>query len=130
MVWVVVPVGGSGAHITLEGSHAFAVAAGDELVGEVGGPAFEPVQRVRPGVDDVYALCMARTNIELDDTLVSEVMRRYGVSTKKDAVDLALRRLVGAPLNQDFLLGLEGVGWAGGLEAVQDPAPSGGRHRR
>ncbi|MDQ1321256.1 MAG: hypothetical protein QG655_2499, partial [Actinomycetota bacterium] len=39
-------------------------------------------------------MCMSRTNIELDDALVAEVMRRYGVTTKREAVDLALRRLV------------------------------------
>ncbi|HXO53324.1 MAG TPA: type II toxin-antitoxin system VapB family antitoxin [Mycobacterium sp.] len=66
---------------------------------------------------------MSRTNIELDDALISEVMRRYGVRTKKDAVDLALRRLVGAPLNRDFLLGLEGVGWAGDLDAIRHDQP-------
>jgi len=66
---------------------------------------------------------MSRTNIELDDTLVSEVMRRFGVPTKKAAVDLALRRLVGAPLNRDFLLGLEGVGWAGDLDAIRHDEP-------
>ncbi|MDQ2627170.1 MAG: type II toxin-antitoxin system VapB family antitoxin, partial [Actinomycetota bacterium] len=55
---------------------------------------------------------MARTNIEIDDELTAEVMRRFGVTTKKAAVDLALRRLVGAPLTREFLLGLEGIGWA------------------
>ena len=29
---------------------------------------------------------MSRTNIELDDELVAEVMRRYGVTTKRDAI--------------------------------------------
>ncbi len=66
---------------------------------------------------------MSRTNIELDDDLVAEVMRRYGVSTKKDAVDLALRRLVGAPLSRDFLLGLEGVGWGGDLDVMRHDQP-------
>ena len=66
---------------------------------------------------------MSRTNIELDDDLVAEVMRRYGVSTKKDAVDLALRRLVGPPLSRNFLLGLEGVGWAGDLDSIRHDQP-------
>lgn len=67
---------------------------------------------------------MTRTNIELDDDLVNEVMRRYGVTTKKDAVDLALRRLVGVPLTPDFLLSLEGIGWAGDLEAIRNERPA------
>ncbi len=66
---------------------------------------------------------MTRTNIDLDDELVAEVMRRYGIATKKDAVDLALRRLVGVPLSRDFLLGLEGVGWEGDLGALRSEQP-------
>ena len=54
---------------------------------------------------------MSRTNIDIDDELIAQVMRRYGVSTKKQAVDLALRRLVGVPLSREFLLSLEGIGW-------------------
>ena len=72
----------------------------------------------------VYALCMARTNIDLDDRLVAEVMRRFPVSTKKDAVDLALRRLVGEPLTREFLLGLEGVGWDGEVDDLRDDPPT------
>jgi Arc/MetJ family transcription regulator len=67
---------------------------------------------------------MARTNIDLDDELIREVMRRFGVSTKKEAVDLALRRLVGVPLTREFLLGLEGVGWDGDLESLRREKPS------
>jgi Arc/MetJ family transcription regulator len=66
---------------------------------------------------------MARTNIEIDDNLVAEVMRRFGVPTKKQAVDLALRRLVGEPLTKDFLLGLEGVGWDGDLDVLRREKP-------
>jgi Arc/MetJ family transcription regulator len=66
---------------------------------------------------------MARTNIEIDDYLVAEVMRRFGVSTKKEAVDLALRRLVGVPLTREFLLGLEGVGWDGDLDMLRRDKP-------
>ena len=66
---------------------------------------------------------MTRTNIELDDKLVAEVMRRYGVSTKRQAVDLALRRLVGAPLNREFLLGLEGIGWDDDLGGIRRERP-------
>lgn len=66
---------------------------------------------------------MSRTNIELDDALVAEVMRRYGVTTKKQAVDLALRRLVGVPLRREFLLSLEGIGWDADLEDVRRERP-------
>ncbi len=67
---------------------------------------------------------MARTNIDLDDELIAEVMRRYGVATKKQAVDLALRRLVGVPLSREFLLGLEGIGWDADLADMRRERPS------
>jgi Arc/MetJ family transcription regulator len=73
---------------------------------------------------DVYTWCMSRTNIDIDDELAAEVMRRFGLSTKKAAVDLALRRLVGQPLTREFLLGLEGVGWDGDLDDVRSERPA------
>ncbi len=76
------------------------------------------------GVLQVYHRCMARTNIDIDEELVREVMRRHDLRTKKDAVDLALRRLVGVPLTKEFLLGLRGTGWSGDLDAIRDDAPS------
>jgi Arc/MetJ family transcription regulator len=66
---------------------------------------------------------MTRTNIELDDRLVETVMRRFGLTTKKEAVDLALRRLAGEPLTPDFLSGLEGIGWEGDLDAMRTNGP-------
>jgi Arc/MetJ family transcription regulator len=62
---------------------------------------------------------MSRTNIDIDDELAAEVMRRFGLTTKKAAVDLALRRLVGLPLTREFLLELEGVGWEGDLDDLR-----------
>lgn len=67
----------------------------------------------------VYDWCMGRTNIVLDDELVAEVMRRFNVSTKKDAVDLALRRLIGVPLTPEFFRELRGIGWGGDLNAMR-----------
>ena len=67
---------------------------------------------------------MSRTNIDIDDELAAEVMRRFGLSTKKAAVDLALRRLVGQPLTREFLLGLEGVGWDGDLDDLRSERPA------
>jgi Arc/MetJ family transcription regulator len=37
---------------------------------------------------------VARTNIEIDDGLVEKAMRLTGATTKREVVDLALRRLV------------------------------------
>ncbi len=43
---------------------------------------------------------MGRTNIVIDDRLVERAMERYGLRTRREAVDLALRRLVGEPIEQ------------------------------
>jgi Arc/MetJ family transcription regulator len=37
---------------------------------------------------------MGRTNIEIDDELVEKAMRFTGARTKREVVDIALRRLV------------------------------------
>ncbi len=68
---------------------------------------------------------MSRTNIEIDDDLVTEAMRRYGVPSKRAAVDLALRRLVGEPMSREEALAMEGSGWEGDLEELRRGAPSG-----
>jgi Arc/MetJ family transcription regulator len=66
---------------------------------------------------------MGRTNIEIDDELVARVMRRYRVTTKREAVDLALRRAAGEPLTRKELLELRGSGWSGDLEAMRSDRP-------
>jgi Arc/MetJ family transcription regulator len=62
---------------------------------------------------------MGRTNIDIDDELVAVVMRRHGLRSKREAVDLALRRLAGPSLTPELLAALEGVGWDGDLEAMR-----------
>jgi Arc/MetJ family transcription regulator len=63
---------------------------------------------------------MSRTNIDIDDELVAEAMRKYGLKTKKEAVELALRRLVGPRLSPEFFESLEGIGWDGDLGAMRE----------
>ncbi|MEX1126339.1 MAG: type II toxin-antitoxin system VapB family antitoxin [Acidimicrobiia bacterium] len=58
---------------------------------------------------------MSRTNIDLDDRLVEMAMQRYGLHTKREVVDLALRRLVGGVLSREQALAMEGFGWDGDL---------------
>lgn len=41
---------------------------------------------------------MARTNIDIDDDACERVMRRYGLRTKREAVNLALRSLDAEPM--------------------------------
>ena len=62
---------------------------------------------------------MARTNLELDEQLVSEAMRRYGLPSKRATVDYALRRLMGEAMTLDEALAMEGSGWSGDLEQLR-----------
>ncbi len=64
-----------------------------------------------------------RTNIELDDEMIERAMALYGTRSKKETVDLALRRLVGAALTTEEALALEGAGWDGDLDALRDDLP-------
>jgi Arc/MetJ family transcription regulator len=62
---------------------------------------------------------MSRTNVELDDALVERVMRRYRVSTKRAAIDLALRRLDLEPMSREEALAMQGTGWEGDLDELR-----------
>jgi Arc/MetJ family transcription regulator len=62
---------------------------------------------------------MARTNIEIDDQLVDRAMRLYRLHSKREAVDLALRRLVSEPMSREEALAMEGTGWIGDLETMR-----------
>ena len=62
---------------------------------------------------------MARTNLDLDDQLVTEAMRRYGLPSKRAAVDFALRRLVGDEMSRDETLQMEGSGWDADLDELR-----------
>jgi Arc/MetJ family transcription regulator len=47
-------------------------------------------------------------------------MRRYELRTKKEAVDLALRRAAGMPLTREFLDEVHGMGWDGDLAEMRN----------
>ncbi|MBV9952961.1 MAG: type II toxin-antitoxin system VapB family antitoxin [Acidimicrobiia bacterium] len=62
---------------------------------------------------------MSRTNIDIDDELVAEAMRRYGLPTKRAAVDFALRRLVTKRMSREEALAMQGTGWEGDLDEMR-----------
>jgi Arc/MetJ family transcription regulator len=64
---------------------------------------------------------MSRTNIDIDDELIEQVMRRYRLPSKRAAVELALRRLAGEPMSRDEALAMEGAGWSGDLDELRAP---------
>ena len=61
----------------------------------------------------VYSKCMVRTNVNIDDEACAEVMRRYGFTTKRQAINFALRTLAVEPLSLDEARALRGIGWEG-----------------
>ncbi len=69
----------------------------------------------------VYGGSMARTNIDLDEELVAAIMRRYGVHTKREAVDLALRHLAGKPMTIAEALDMRGAHAIGTIPDDQRP---------
>jgi len=64
---------------------------------------------------------MGRTNLVIDDELLDLVMRRYGLRTKTEAVDMALRHLAGRPMSIEEALAMRGVGAIGDVPADQSP---------
>lgn len=50
-----------------------------------------------------------RTNIEIEDDHVRAIMDRYGVHTKTEAVELALRHLAGQPMTREQALAMRGA---------------------
>lgn len=64
---------------------------------------------------------VGRTNIDIDDELVARAMRLYRLHSKKEAVDLALRRLVSEPMSRQEALAMEGTGWGGDLSEIRRP---------
>ncbi|MDE0155078.1 MAG: type II toxin-antitoxin system VapB family antitoxin [Gammaproteobacteria bacterium] len=62
---------------------------------------------------------MSRTNINIDDQACAEIMRRYRLATKREAVNLALRTLAAEPLNIEEARRMRGSGWEGDLDEMR-----------
>lgn len=67
-------------------------------------------------------MAKVRTNIEIDDVYVNQIMDRFGVHTKTEAVDLALRHLAGQPMTRDEALAMRGARAIGAVP--EDTAPT------
>lgn len=84
--------------------------------------ATSPRSSRRPGclkLPEVYDMCMARTNIDIDDDACQSVMKRYGFATKREAVNFALRMLVIEPLSLEGARAMRGSGWEGDLDEMR-----------
>ncbi|HVM05390.1 MAG TPA: type II toxin-antitoxin system VapB family antitoxin [Acidimicrobiales bacterium] len=65
-------------------------------------------------------MARTRTNIEIEDTYVRAIMDRFGVHTKTEAVDLALRHLAGQPMSRDEAVAMRG---AEAIDEVPEDVP-------
>ena len=66
-------------------------------------------------------MAKVRTNIEIEDTYLQTIMDRYGIRTKTEAVELALRHLAGQPMTRDEALAMRGAHAIGELPADTRP---------
>jgi Arc/MetJ family transcription regulator len=62
-----------------------------------------------------------RTNIEIEETYLRVVMDRYGLHTKTEAVEFALRHLAGQPMSREEALAMRGAHAIGDLPADAPP---------
>lgn len=62
-----------------------------------------------------------RTNIEIEDTYLQVVMDRYGLRTKTEAVELALRHLAGQPMSREEAIAMRGAHAIGDLPRDNPP---------
>ncbi len=62
---------------------------------------------------------MARTNIDIDEKACAEVIRRYRFTTKREAVNFALRTVAAEPASLEEAWAMQGSGWDGDLDAMR-----------
>ena len=62
---------------------------------------------------------MSRSNEIIDDQACAEVMRRYQMATKREAINFALRTLAAEQAYVDEARSLRGIGWEGDLDAMR-----------
>ena len=62
---------------------------------------------------------MGRTNIDLDDQLVREGLRKFKCKSKRELVDLALKELLKSAKRKEILELRGRLKWAGDLEELR-----------
>lgn len=65
-----------------------------------------------------------RTNIDIDDELLSQAMAATGLSTKRATVEEGLRLLVRLRKQAKAIADLRGLGWQGDLGEMREGRPS------
>ena len=67
----------------------------------------------------MYRWCMSRTNINIDENAIAEVMARYRINTKREAVNFALRTVAAESMSLEEAHALRGSGWDGDLDDMR-----------
>jgi len=62
---------------------------------------------------------MGRTDIDIDGEVMRRVQGRYGLRTKREAVDFASRRFLVEPVTRQEALAAEGSGWDGDMDELR-----------
>lgn len=62
---------------------------------------------------------MGRTNVDIDEQACAEVMRRYGLKSKREAVNFALRTVAGETASLEEARAMRGIGWEGDLDEMR-----------
>lgn len=62
---------------------------------------------------------MSRLTVDIDEEACAELMRRYGLATKSEAINFALRRLAGERMTVEEARAMEGSGWEGDLDEMR-----------
>lgn len=77
---------------------------------------------------------MVRTNIDIDEKACAEIMRRYKLASKEEAINLALRKVAAEPspfktsdiepMSLEEARAMRGIGWDGDIDAIRPAGPS------
>ena len=54
---------------------------------------------------------MSRTNVDIDDDACAQVMRMYNLDSKREAINLALRKLAVVPMTKSEAMAMEEIFW-------------------
>ena len=76
---------------------------------------------------------MVRVSIDIDDKACAEIMRRYKLASKEEAINLALRKVAAEPspfkpsdiepMSLEEARAMRGIGWDGDLDAISSGRP-------
>ena len=58
-------------------------------------------------------------NVNIDEQACAEVMRRYQLPTRREAINLAQRTLAAETASLEEARALRGIGWDGDLDAMR-----------